>query len=388
MEKILYTLMNFLIFLLTATFAQQSQNDLPLNHLRKLDEKLRESILLGFDNYTPLIPDGYKNYSINFYTYFLFKNWNNTIFIENYLNDFIINSFINNTDKSQNKVEFNCTYDDNSPIYDFIYNYCNDNFANCDNFYLIRYKCQSIENIDQGIPRLINFTDDFSTGIHLNNSEKDDVSSSFEVFKNDLLKLKNKTIFDMDETQILRNLTYINTSPYSFKIWQDIPLDYLDHWEVINGHEYSDIFSNNIQLLTNSYGIPKRIPCIGYKQKNKTDDKDYYYLESKGSNYLTYTNLNYAIANITTKNKIFILDFKEGENSTILSEKVEIKKNSGGLSTGGIVAIVIPACIVLLGVGGLAFFLSRRTVPPPPQLKNIANNTMGVAASSAAVIQK
>lgn len=140
--------------------------------------------------------------------------------------------------------------------------------------------------------------------------------------------------------------------------------------------------------MTNSYGIPKRIPCIGYKQKNKTDDKDYYYLESKGSNYLTYTNLNYAIANITTKNKIFILDFKEGENSTILPEKVEIKKNSGGLSTGGIVAIVIPACIVLLGVGGLAFFLSRRTVPPPPQLKNIANNTMGVAASSAAVIQK
>ena len=153
MEKILYTLMNFLIFLLTATFAQQSQNDLPLNHLRKLDEKLRESILLGFDNYTPLIPDGYKNYSINFYTYFLFKNWNNTIFIENYLNDFSVNSFINNTDKSQNKVEFNCTYDDNSPIYDFIYNYCNDNFADCDNFYLVRYKCQSVENIEQGIPR-------------------------------------------------------------------------------------------------------------------------------------------------------------------------------------------------------------------------------------------
>ena len=77
---------------------------------------------------------------------------------------------------------------------------------------MVRYKCQSKENIDQGIPRLINFTDDFSKGIHLNNSEKDGVSSSFEVFKNDLLKLKNKTIFDMDETQILRNLTYINTA--------------------------------------------------------------------------------------------------------------------------------------------------------------------------------
>ena len=44
MEKILYTLMNFLIFLLTATFAQQSQNDLPLNHLRKSEMKNLEKV--------------------------------------------------------------------------------------------------------------------------------------------------------------------------------------------------------------------------------------------------------------------------------------------------------------------------------------------------------
>jgi len=253
---------------------------------------------------------------------------------------------------------------------------------------LVQYLCQSIENIDKGVPRLINFTDDFSLGIHINNSEKDSVSSSFEVFKNDLLKLKNKAIFN-DNIQILRNLTYINKSPNSFKIWQDIPLDYLDYFEIYIKNDYfSDLFSNNIQLMTSSYGNPKKVPCIGYKQKNKTDDKVYYYLESKGSNYLTYTDLNYAIANITTKDKIFILDFKEGENSTILPEKEAIKKNSRGLSTGGIVAIVIPACIVLLGVVGLAFFLSRRAVPPPYLIKNMANNTMGVAASSTAVVHQ
>ena len=81
MEK-KYLIINFLIFLLTIKFAQQSQNNFPLNHLRNLDEKLRETILLGFDNYTPLISDGYKNYSINFYTYFLFKNWNDTFFMK------------------------------------------------------------------------------------------------------------------------------------------------------------------------------------------------------------------------------------------------------------------------------------------------------------------
>ncbi len=137
--------------------------------------------------------------------------------------------------------------------------------------------------------------------------------------------------------------------------------------------------------MTNYNGNPRRIPCISYEKQNKTDDLPYYHLESKGSNYLTNTDLNYAIANITTKDRIYIIDFKEGENSTILPEKEQYKKNSGGLSTGGICAIVIPALIVLLGVGALVFFLSRRAVPSPPQMKNIANNTMGVVASSEAI---
>ena len=137
--------------------------------------------------------------------------------------------------------------------------------------------------------------------------------------------------------------------------------------------------------------IRKKIPCVGENKKNKIDDKEYYYLESSGSNHLTYIDLNYAIANITTSetgDEIFILDFKEGENSTIFPEKVEIKKKSRGLSTGGIIAITIPTVIVLLGVAGLAFFLSRKPVVPPSPGKNLANNTMGVVASSEAVVHQ
>jgi hypothetical protein len=139
--------------------------------------------------------------------------------------------------------------------------------------------------------------------------------------------------------------------------------------------------------LTNYNGNPRRIPCVGEVKKNKTDDKEYYYLESKGSNYLTNTDLNYAIANITTKDRIFIIDFHEGENSTILPEKEQYKKNSGGLSTGGICAVVIPSVLVLLGVGALVFFLSRRAVPSPP-IKTIGNNTMGVVASSESALHQ
>ena len=359
MEKINMMIV-FLCLLVSMTFAQKSQNDLPINQLRKLDENIRESILLGFDNYTAHIPNGYKNYSISFNTFFLTKNWNGTYLNNNYLNNFTIHTKINNTDKTQNDVNFLCIFEPNDWFYYDLRIY---------ERLLLKYSCQSNNYIDGGIPKLINFIDDFSEGIHLNNSEKDSVSSSFEVFKKDLLQFKNKSVFD--DAEIWRNVSIISKTPTSF---------------VINSRRGIDI-SNNIQLLTNYYGSPKRIPCISYEKQNKTDDNYYHYLESKGSNYLTNTDLNYAVVNITTRDRIYIIDFKEGENSTILPEKEAFKKKSGGLSTGGIIAIVIPALVVLLGVGALAFFLSRRAVPPPP-MKNIANNTMGVVASSEAVVHQ
>ena len=389
MEKINMMIV-FLCLLVSMTFAQKSQNDLPINHLRKLDEKTRETILLGFDNYTPYIPNGYKNYSISFYTYFLAKNWNDTYFIHNYFNNFTLSSKINNTDKTQNYVNFKCIFYDYKTIINYDYD--------SDKFDLVAYLCESSNYIDGGIPRLINFTNDFSGGIHLNNSEKDSVSSSFEVFKNDLMQFKNKTIFNKTNLfpGILRNATYVSKNPTSFKIRQGFSEEeyYERFYENMRYFVYENYItdssfysSNNIQLLTNYYGKPKRIPCVGDFIKNKIDDKTYYNLESKDLNYLTYTDLNYAIANITTQDRIFIIDFQEGENSTILPEKEAFKKKSGGLSTGGIIAIVIPAVLILLGVGALAFFLSRRAVPPPP-VKNIANNTMGVVASSEAVVHQ
>ena len=57
---------------------------------------------------------------------------------------------------------------------------------------------------------------------------------------------------------------------------------------------------------------------------------------------------------------MFILDFKDGVNSTI-KDKINYKMSSGGLSTGGIVGVAVPSCAVLLGVAGLSFFLSRKT---------------------------
>ena len=373
MEKINFMTI-FIGMLISMAFSQKTQNDLPLNQPRKLMEYTNETILLGFDNYTAHIPDGYKNYTLSFFTYFLFKNWYPYYIDDKYLNNFTITTRINDTNKNRFYTNFICVYDKYKDMYQS---------NEITTYNIIRYSCNS-ELIERGIPKLMNLTTDFENDIKINNSAVYKVSPSFEVFKKDLstLELKNVEMFNLDldyqyiqNFYVLTNSTVLNKNQASFKIKGGKNRIYV-----------SD--SNNIQLFVNSYGVPKKIPCEGKRDHDKTDDEYYYFLQSKGSNHLGNAELQYAIGNITTKEELFILDFAEDQNSTILPDKVDFKKGSGGLSTGGIIAIVIPAVAVLLGVGALAFFLSRRAVPSPPPMKNIANNTMGVVASSEAVVHQ
>ena len=371
MKKINF-MMIFLSMLFSMTSAQLFQNGLPLNHPRKLEEYTNETILTGFDNYTTHIPEGFKNYTLSFYTYFLFKNWDPLLINDNCLNSFIITSKINDTNKNRFDKNFICGYDNSKGAYSG-----NNNRL----YYIVRYSCYSEIIEGGGIPKLINLTTDFENNIYINNSAIYKVSPSLEVFKKDLLTLdlKNVKMFNMEENSynsigILANATIVNKNQASFKI---------------KGQKDQEVgvASNNIQLFTNSYGNPKKVPCVGY-YKRDTDDEYYYFLESKGTNYLSNAELQYSVCNVTTKGEIFILDFEESQNSTLLPDKVEFKRKSGGLSTGGIVAIVIPAVIVLLGVGALVYFLSRKGAPSPPPMKNIANNTMGIVASSQAVVNQ
>ena len=251
MEKMSF-MTKFLIMILVLSYSQQSDEE-PLN---QPNETLRESILLGCDNYTPIIPNEYHNYNINFSIYFLLKNWNDTYIKFNKNDSFLINSLINVTNEGSHEVKFNRTFYNSSKIYYDI---------NSDRFDLAKYECQSIKNITEGIPMHINFIDDFSNGIKINNSEKNSVSSSFVVFKKELLNLRNKTIFNINGTnipQILRNATYVSKSPTSFKIREDA--SYICYYrDIFERAGLNNIESNNIQLLTSSYGYPKKIPCVG-----------------------------------------------------------------------------------------------------------------------------
>ena len=111
---------------------------------------------------------------------------------------------------------------------------------------------------------------------------------------------------------------------------------------------------------------------------SKNDAKAILTLDNKAS---INTDLNEIMGRIND-NKSLILEFADGHgnpnfNST---EIVRRKSSRSGLSTGGIVAIVIPCIAVLLAVAGLAFILGNRTKPP---MENIENKTIGINSSAA-----
>ena len=246
---------------------------------------------------------------------------------------------------------------------------------------IVKYEC-SYNSSGISAPKKINLTTNFTNDISISNTKVSYVTTSAEAFKSDITSLN----YEMDwynNFRFLRNATFVSQSPYSFKI----------KVENFDDDDDDDYDSNNIELITKQ----KKIPCIGkYVKGNDNDGIDsYYLLETKGQNYLANTDLRYAIANFSKakENTMFILDFKDGVNSTI-KDKINYKMSSGGLSTGGIVGVAVPSCAVLLGVAGLSFFLSRKTSAPPPGLKNMnnmnmQNNTMGViTTSSEAVIHQ
>jgi hypothetical protein len=355
--------------LLVVSYSQLSGKHQNLKHPRKLETDNRETILIGFDNYTRT-PLPNSNSVLTFYTYFLLKNWNSTQ-INEYLNNPNNISITSNITTAYNKTivpydnkDFDCSISEDGNNYHFC---SRDNEENekC----LIKYECKfNAYGYDE--IKKIYLTTNFTDKIELNDSSVTRVSTSAESLKKDISSLKNIKIIDKNDFNILENAAFVNKGSNSFKI---------------KGEKLKDYNSENIQLIVSQNGYQKIIPCVGKKAINNTDDEYYYYLESKGGNYLTNIDFNYAIANFTKNDKALLLDFKEGEDSII--KETPVFKKSKGLSKGVICAIAIPTILLTLGVAALVFFLSRRLLPPPQPIKNVMNNTVGIASSGVVVNQ-
>jgi len=354
--------------LLVATYSQQG-----LNQPRKLTGEENETVLLGFDNYTAL--PLYYTHNDSFNTYFLLKNWVDE-FDSNKYKNFTLDTIINyrNTSLKSDNIKFICEY---NATYE-------NNSESSKKYRIVKYLCNA-NSTSKDIVKRINITNNFSN-FSLNDTKIDYVSSSAEALQRNLISLRDKAIFDEDKNAILQNATFISKSPGTFKLKGAYNLYRL-------GSKSDGYESKKGQLITMSNGIAKNITCTGESKIDDTDEEYYYYLTPNGAEEIPNADLQYAVVYFPVKDKTLILDFKDRSNTKVRDNKV-YKMSSGGLSTGGIIAVTIPTCAVLLGVAGLSFFLSRKNATPPPQIKtmgnmNMQNNTMGViATSSEAVIHQ
>ena len=358
--------------LLVVSNSQLSGKHPNIKSSRKLDANLQETILLGFDNYSRIPYDNIVHNS-TFYTYFLLKNWDYGAIKDLYYfkddptkTEFILDSNVTYMEKENGKDQkkFYCRIDGDER---FLYI----DPKNQENFTLVQYFCQSVQ-ITKDIPKKIRLNSNFTT-IKLNGTYVNKVSSTAEAQEKDLVSLKNLTIFGNSYAEILRNATFVNQSPNYFKI---------------RGKGYLED-SNNIELITIINGNPTKIQCKGKDEQDSTDDQYYYFLQPKSSGSFSNVDFGYTVGNFTKekeRSKIFIIDFQDGTNSTIIDNNY-FKKSSKGLSKGVICAIAIPTILLTLGVGALVFFLSRRPLPPPQPIKNVMNNTVGIASSGVVVNQ-
>ena len=373
MEKNIFILL--ICVLLAISNSQIPEKNSNLKSLRRLEES-NETILLGFDGYTYDYNSTEKKFNLTFNTYFLLKNWNLSEIKDepDYFNfeSIKINSYVFNDTKNKEPVTFKCdynyTFDNNNNNY---YHITNLIFPSCKTknspYCLVRFICQGNSTF---YPKKINIDDDFENKILLNQSIVTYESTSAKAIKKDLTSL-NK--FNPDYN-VLTNTSFIKKDANSFKIKGD----FYD-----KGFEER---SNYIELITLVNGYPKKIPCIGSFGSEDPEDEDrFYFIETKEKSALSNAELKYALVNFTKANKVGIIDFQEGENSTFF-ENTYVPKKKKGLSTGAIIGIIIPSCIVLLGVSALVFLLSRKPLPAQ-QIKNIGNNTIGVASSEAVVHQ-
>ena len=387
---------NFILLfsiLLVISYSQLSEKDSNINPVRKLDVNPEETILLGFDNYTRDPSDKIEHNS-SFDMYFLLKNWNKTIIediIKNHnLNDFYLDANVTYQEEDLwiKPKTYHCEY---SASKQHIINY----YQNDVRYYITKYSCKS--EITEYIPKKISINHNF-TKIHLNGSDAiTKVSASAYYLGKDLVPLRNSILFDVKEEidssshtaefPILINASFVSQSPNSFKIKGNLYLDFFPFYQW-GYYEQKDFESENIELLTMIKENPSKIKCKGKNAQDNTNDEEYYFLESKGGNSLSNIDLDYAVFNFTKgkKNRTLIIDFQDDTDSTI-PDNSYFKKSSKGLSKGVICAIAIPTILLTLGVGALVFFLSRKPISPPQPIKNVMNNTVGIASSGVVVNQ-
>lgn len=196
--------------------------------------------------------------------------------------------------------------------------------------------------------------------------------SSLAKMKNDNIKSKTSKTLSPQNIIIMKNAEIVQRVGNSFIIKAD------------NG----DI-SRKIILVVSKNGLRLDLPCNGINHIDKNDET-YFYLNCSYYNSIENIDLNDAYGYYPNQNnKSFLLEFNDTNSTTFGRDKdLYYKSSTSGLSTGGIIAIIIPLIIVLLLVLALVFVFRGKSPTAPPLKEMVNNNSLGVMGSSEVVVKQ
>ena len=302
-------------------------------------------VLLGFDGFE-------KTTSlISFNTYVMYKNFKT---IPKNI-DFQVNINYNSTLRLLDEQTVNCSN-------------TSDDLTNLE---IIKYFCQAnVKSLDFSNVELI------SKELVLNNvPNKLTFSSLATATKNNINNEEgNKISTSTNDFGILKKAEIVNNTPNKYEI-----KGYLE--------DDTGFISKNIKLISSKNGVIKVLPCQGKERQNK-DDNNNYILEciSNETLNLDLDNSFYSLEGENNENKNLLVQLAPGKTT---SPKVaynfysKMKRKKGGLSTGGIIAIIIPCIIVLIGVMALIYFLRKHQFSPSKDANQ--NVTVGITSSESVV---
>lgn len=319
-----YFLLLFNIFLLISCAGNKNIKNNLKNNINKLESSSdSESILIGLDNYSN------QNKGISF----------NAVVLYNKVDEA----------KDNINIPLSVFYSDGTKTQDISVKCGNSSVLNK----ITEYSCSS------------SVTSNDISRVQLNSNQTNfTLSTQAQSVKNDISTEKNQIISGR-EMNILEDAEIVKKLPSSF---------------VIRGNK--DGLSNNyipksenIQLITSDND---KLSCEG-EWNTDIKDEDYYYLNCK-----TYSNINTDLNNAygyyaDHNDQGLFIKFSNPNQTTLdynYRKNIINARKSSGLSTGGIIGILIPTIIVLLAVVGLVIAIRRRA--PPPLLKDLNNNTPGV----------
>ena len=200
----------------------------------------------------------------------------------------------------------------------------------------------------------------------INNEENDIILTAISESQKNKIDKQTQNVYSLNDVrEIMDNAYILDSSSTSFKLTGSF--DNQEQFE-----------SSNLKLTAFKNNRTKEFICKGFVNSGN------YTLNCINVSSVFSLDLNNTEAQIVEgdSKKQLTIQFPPETQSKITTSSnnyYTIPKNKKkGLSTGGMIAILIPTIIVLLGVLALAFMLNRKHTNP----QSINNNTIGISSST------